>query len=901
MSPMMGGMNGISGDSYSNSLRGLSGLSGFDRDGMVKTMTLRSRSRIAKYKQKLQLLSWKQEAMQSISDKMIELSRKYLSVGSENSLIREITFDNYSVEAFGTHKSKVRAVGSPSQLEGINILGISGKASDDTYVTSPINGSGIISTGELDLSKPVHFGAIEGTTLDIKIGLKENAREYQVKFVGGNYDIYERDAAGNIQTDGTNGPPKIDPEKAKKVKELFAESFRKTEVRIGNSTYTMADFIKVDFEPSSSGNTVEVRIKANDEVQVGGQTLGSLNALNVVGGTVFKKLGMNTVGEQGFDINSSPKGYMLTDTAKALIGGYTGKDDEWDNIGSRMLLGGSMIFNLNGSKKTITFPDQMIPNPTDPNAVNVIKEGIPYNLAKEEDVARYLNKELADAFGRGNVSVSYDAGSKKIVFQARPGASLSIHEGSGHLVGDDNVFKMTNGVSNRVGMDISLRKGGSSVIIKNLDEYAGTVAKEDGSGNYSSFSELLEGSSKLTFNINGNKIEVKTVKINTLGDLIKEINNTDNIVERGMTGSEYNSLFTVEYDSNRDSFLFRSKDRGANSQIVAGGNLWAGSAGNPSLETALFGVYDSAGYTAGRNALVFYKTGENAPVTTLESFDNSFTVNNAQFTIEGGFNVDQSGSTPQLIDVNTEGVSFKGKVNADKLVDSIKELIKDYNALAKLMGDQFKTMAERSRSTAKLKYEPLTDEQKEKMSEKEIEKWEAKAKEGLLFGDSNLRGARDELANVLYFNKHSVSQLSRIGIRQSPYSVDPNGSLEFDEAAFRKALLERPEEVKQIFLGDQSGNVGFSNHLKNVIANSASDTGVYKGALVESAGSKYAPGSIFTNSMFKQIDSLKKTIEFYEKRLKNDEDRYIKRFTNLEKIMKKAEMQSGYIMNLQGY
>lgn len=895
MSPMMGGVNGVSNDSYSNSLRGLSGLSGLDRDGMIKTMTLRSRSRIAKYKQKLQKLNWKQEAMQGISDKMIEFSRKYLNVSSENSLVREATFNNYSVEAFGEFKNKVTATGSPSQLEGIHILGISGKASNDTYVSPAISGSGTITTGALDLTKPVHFGAIEGTTMDFRIGEKEFAKDYQVKFVAGNYDIYKRDSSGGIII--TDGTPEIDEEKKRNVQALFEESFKNTEVRIGNNKYTMADFVKVGFE--KNGKNIEVRIRVNEDFQVGGQALGSMNSLKVTGGTVFRKLGMNTVAEEGFDINSVPKGFMLTDTAKALIGGYTGDDNNWENIGSHLLLGGSMVFNLNGVKRTITFPDKRIPDAGNPDAVFVKKEGILYNLSETSDVAKYINKELADAYGVGNVSVALTGDT--ITFTAKPGASLSIHEGNGHLVGEENVFKLKDGSSNRVGMDINLRKGESSPIVNKLNEYAQTVEKEDGSGNkYASFSELLQDKSFLKFKINGNEIEIRTNKVTTLGDLIKELNHTENIVKRAETAGGYHSVFQVKYDGNLDSFVFQSRDKGANT-LSNPGSLWEGSDAAPTLESALFGTYDAAGYTAGVNAKVFYRTAESTLVKELDSFDNTFMINNARFQIEGGFNVNSTGGTSALIDGSTEGVSFKGKVNADKLVETVKNLIKDYNEMVKIMGTQFKTMAERSKSTSKLKYEPLTDEQKEKMSEKEIEKWEAKAKEGILFGDTVLKSARDELASVLYYSKSSVSDLAKLGIRQSPYNVDSNGSLEFDEAAFRKAIGERPEEVKNIFLGDNAGNVGFAHHFKNTLARNASDTGTFKGSLVERAGSKYAPGSVFTNMLFKEMDSLKKTIDFYEKRLKNDEDRYIKRFSALERIMKKAEMQSGYIMNLQGY
>ncbi len=43
------------------------------------------------------------------------------------------------------------------------------------------------------------------------------------------------------------------------------------------------------------------------------------------------------------------------------------------------------------------------------------------------------------------------------------------------------------------------------------------------------------------------------------------------------------------------------------------------------------------------------------------------------------------------------------------------------------------------------KYEPLTDEQKAEMKEDQIKKWEDKAKEGLLFNDTDLRSLTDSM------------------------------------------------------------------------------------------------------------------------------------------------------------
>jgi flagellar hook-associated protein 2 len=47
-------------------------------------------------------------------------------------------------------------------------------------------------------------------------------------------------------------------------------------------------------------------------------------------------------------------------------------------------------------------------------------------------------------------------------------------------------------------------------------------------------------------------------------------------------------------------------------------------------------------------------------------------------------------------------------------------------------------------------YEPLTDEQKEEMTESEIEKWEEMAKSGLMRNDRQISGLLSDMRSAIY-------------------------------------------------------------------------------------------------------------------------------------------------------
>ena len=115
------------------------------------------------------------------------------------------------------------------------------------------------------------------------------------------------------------------------------------------------------------------------------------------------------------------------------------------------------------------------------------------------------------------------------------------------------------------------------------------------------------------------------------------------------------------------------------------------------------------------------KDGTNAKFTyndhlELESKTNNYTLNGVTFDFKQTTPVDE----PAILTVSHD---------VDQAFDKIKAFVEKYNELVEqLNGTQ---REERHRN-----FPPLTDAQKEDMSEKQIELWEEKAKSGLLRGES---------------------------------------------------------------------------------------------------------------------------------------------------------------------
>ena len=223
-------------------------------------------------------------------------------------------------------------------------------------------------------------------------------------------------------------------------------------------------------------------------------------------------------------------------------------------------------------------------------------------------------------------------------------------------------------------------------------------------------------------------------------------------------------------------------------------------------------------------------------------------------------------------------------------------MIKDFNEIVQLVNDQVSTKPNRD-------YSPLTDEQKENMSEDQIKKWEDKAKEGILFNDTDLRSLSDSLRFIFDAGSDDKALLSSYGISTSSDYSD-KGKLVIDETKLRAALEKNPEDIKKLFTKKADTSTGetdgFMAKLTNVTNKYASTTGATKGILIEKAGSTYAPTSVLSNSLQKSVDSIDTYIKKLQAQLKTETDRYVKQFTNLENVISQMNSQSSWLSSFGG-
>ena len=489
-----------------------------------------------------------------------------------------------------------------------------------------------------------------------------------------------------------------------------------------------------------------------------------------------------------------------------------------------------------------------------------------------------LQNRLDTAFGSGKITVDLQGG--KLSYTVASGSTFSISSfDAGSILGMED------------GTLTSYLDTGKSL---------GSLLDENAWSNLTPVDQDSEGRDLYALTING--VEVgRYTRDTALETVINGINSSDAGVN-------------VSYSNLTNQFVFTAKETGEGGRIEIANELSSGGT-NQNLAVALFGEANSSssGYDAGTDAV--FRTTVNGASMTLTRSTNTFDVDGMSVTLSGTFNSAWSGSTPitsqdvanqvaagtdaGYFDPNGEAVSFTSATDADTIVDAVKQMVTDYNAIMEEVKKAYTDMP--LRKTNGDRYEPLTDEDRADMSEGAIKEYEEQAKTGILFMDSDISSLYNALRGAITPSGSDGSFLRSIGISTS-YS-DGLTTLTLDEDALRQALATNPDQVRDAFTKSEEGGAstdGLMASIQKVTDRYAATTGATKGILIEKAGSQYSPTSALNNTMLSKIQDVDDEIERWQGKLSDQVDFYTNKFTQLEMLINQMNSQSSALAGLMG-
>ena len=830
------------------SLRGFGGMaSGLDRDALIEQMSRGTQTKLTKARQETTQIEWKRDAFRELADKTIEFQDDFLSFASSNSVKNEELYESNVVDVRGDAAAAkyITASGASDMTKNLKISAVTKLATAESIV-SDVKGSvsairSGISADALAGAKTVKTSNLEGKTLEFGNYTTKGVFNQKASFTFPS--SYKDDDGKTVEIDYTGDKQKLvnDLNKAAKQKNVQLGENKDLKFKYNQGANPGEDFISIE------GSSDYVIKKESNALEALGYRAGAPGSTPTGTGSASYGLSLDnfnagTAAEHKFSKASvKESGFLdyLKDTK--LTVSHSGKSRE--------------VSILTDAQKQ-DIETRFVGN--DPTT----------NQNRLDAVAQAMQKNIDKEFGAGKIKVDSSTGS--LSFNSANGKDTVSVNSSDQIVRSN--LGIEKGASNRVSLESSIM---SSLDKLGLDSFAGNKAGLD------------EALSHLT--INGKEIKGITSD-STVSDMLKKINDADAGVKASyMQGSGRFVLIHSETGSGRSIDLGDASDANNVANKIFGATAGGGGEVNH-----------------GQDAEIVYNYG-NGINEVLTSSSNTFNIDGMTITASGKFGVelDASGNAVTKPDGSynfdsSKTVSFSSKANVEKATASMKKFVEKYNELIKSLNDHVKTRKEKG-------YDPLTDEQKKQLSQTSIDNWEKKAKQGILYGESSVRNFKFSMDRVMTNTINDLQKaglkyedMEKAGISMSP-DVHDGGKLVFDEEKFKKAMETNPETVKKIMSG-HNGSKGFAKVVEDAMTpyatRYASRNGGSYGELVKEGGSNKVTLKNTSTTVYQALKENNDKIEKLKTLLSTEQDRYLKQFSQLEKLISKMNTQSSYLSGL---
>lgn len=273
---------------------------------------------------------------------------------------------------------------------------------------------------------------------------------------------------------------------------------------------------------------------------------------------------------------------------------------------------------------------------------------------------------------------------------------------------------------------------------------------------------------------------------------------------------------------------------------------------------------------------------------TFQQSSNNFSLNGLNFTINDvTVTKDDQGNI-----TNDNPIRMTVSTDTDTIYNAVKDFVKEYNSLIKEMSTLYNADSAKD-------YNPLTDDEKESMSDSEVEEWEKKIKTSLLRRDDTISSLLSTMRSTL--NK-SVAytgadgntkqySLASFGINTGKWNEygqlhingdsDDSDYKDYDDK-LRAAIENDPDALIQTLSG--LGSELYTNFQKAM-----------KSSSLSSALTFYNDKQMDT-----EISNYDDKIEKLQEKMNDVEDRYYKQFAAMESALAELQANQSSLSSLFG-
>lgn len=277
----------------------------------------------------------------------------------------------------------------------------------------------------------------------------------------------------------------------------------------------------------------------------------------------------------------------------------------------------------------------------------------------------------------------------------------------------------------------------------------------------------------------------------------------------------------------------------------------------------------------------------------VDAQDAKITLNNADFTSSSNvFNINGLTIKATAKTADGETLSINTDTDTQGIYDKIKDFLTDYNSIINELTSLYNADSAKG-------YEPLTDDEKESMSDKEVEKWETKIKDSILRNDSTVGGV---------MNAMIAAMMKSYTINGKSYSLNSFG---IHTQGYLNAA--KNEQYAYHIDGDEDDTItsGNTDKLMDMINNNPEDleefmkqltSGLY--SALDSKMKSTTMSSAYTiyndKQMTKEYNNYTTEIKEWETKISDLEDRYYKQFSIMETQLAKMQSSTSSISSMLG-
>lgn len=352
------------------------------------------------------------------------------------------------------------------------------------------------------------------------------------------------------------------------------------------------------------------------------------------------------------------------------------------------------------------------------------------------------------------------------------------------------------------------------------------------------------------------------------------VNGKDFVVDDKSTINDFTTALSkmgvsASFDASHGRFYLNASKTGAANDF----NLT--SSDSSALEA--LGLGSKAEKVDARDAIIYYNK------VKYTSDSNTLTVN--------GLTITAKAKTDSAVNIEVAA-------DTDSAYNTVKKFVKAYNDLIDEMNKYY--------NEKDAGYDALTEDERSKLSDTQIEKWEEKAKQGLLRRDSTLQtllsGMRTTLNRGVQVTMEDGSTktmtLASLGIVTGDYTE--NGKLHIlgdedddqysSETNTLKNLLESGSDIVGQVIGGTTSTSGVGTQMYDYLRKS----------MTRIEGVRSTQTFYNDKTLDSEIDDYDDDIDKWDEKLQNLEDKYYDQFSKMESAMAKLQSQQSYLSSLFG-